>query len=220
MTHQEAAATLAAERYVLLEMSDADREAFEEHFFACDECAEDLRAAATMIVGARAGLVEAAPAGRVVTMPPASARYASWIRSPGLPWAAAAALACVVSYQAFWVVPSIRRDATMALVPIVLHPESRGREAAVVLRPDVKAVALAVQINEASQGAEVTYELAAVDGGRVASGRAAAPPPGMPLLLLLPTWTLVSEMHYILTVRDTASPARSLGEYRFAVSAQ
>ncbi len=222
MTHQEAVATLAAERYVLEEMAEADREAFEAHYFACPVCAEDLRAAAAMIRGARAGLADGADAARVATMPvrPLSGGYRSWATSAALPWAAAAALACIASYQALWVVPSLRRDAILALVPFVLHPESRGREATVVIHPGASAVTLAVQINEAPRGADVAYELAAADGRRIASGRAAAPPPGAPLLLLVPAWTLVREMHYILTVRDTASPARSLGEYRFSVSDQ
>ena len=222
MTHQEAVDTLAAERYVLEEMADAERDAFETHYFACPVCAEDLRAAAAMIRGARAGLADGAEPGRVVTMPvtPAFRGSRSWARSAALPWAAAAALACIASYQALWVVPSLRRDAIQALVPFVLHPESRGREATVVIPPGATTVTLAVQINEAPRDADVAYELAAVDGRRIASGRAAAPPPGAPLLLLVPAWTLVREMHYILTVRDTASTSSSLGEYRFSVSAQ
>ena len=35
MDHQQAIATHAAERYLLNELGDADRDAFEEHYFAC-----------------------------------------------------------------------------------------------------------------------------------------------------------------------------------------
>lgn len=222
MTHQEAAATLAAERYVLEEMTARDREAFEEHFFSCAVCAEDLRSTAAMLQGARAGMAGVEATTRVLAMPvkPVASRPGAWVRSAALPWAAAAALACIASYQAFWLVPALRDEAPMALVPTLLHPESRGREATVRVEPAARAVTLAVQINEPPRAGELAYELTDQGGRRVTSGRAAAPPPGMPLLLLLPAWTLAGEMHYILTVRDTASPPRSLGEYRFAVSKQ
>jgi hypothetical protein len=52
------------------------------------------------------------------------------------------------------------------------------------------------------------------------SGRAPAPAPGSPLLLLMPSWTLVGPMHYILSVHDGTGTGRLLGEYRFTVSAQ
>jgi len=43
MEHNEATETMAAERYLLGEMTTEDREAFEEHFFGCSACAADVR---------------------------------------------------------------------------------------------------------------------------------------------------------------------------------
>jgi len=40
MNHEEAISRLAAERYLLGEMKEEDRAAFEEHFLACAECFE------------------------------------------------------------------------------------------------------------------------------------------------------------------------------------
>ena len=54
----------------------------------------------------------------------------------------------------------------------------------------------------------------------IVSGRAPAPAPGSPLLLLMPSWTLVGPMHYILSIHDGGGTGRLLGEYRFTVSAQ
>jgi putative zinc finger protein len=48
MDHAEATETMAAERYVLNEMTPEDRDAFEEHFFGCPECAEAVRDDATI----------------------------------------------------------------------------------------------------------------------------------------------------------------------------
>lgn len=43
MEHAEATETMAAERYLLGEMTPEDRDAFEEHFFDCAECAREVR---------------------------------------------------------------------------------------------------------------------------------------------------------------------------------
>ena len=87
MTHQEALDTLASERYLLNEMSDHDRNAFEEHFFDCEVCADDLRVGAAMLQGARAGFAgTTATSGRV--FPIAAKRPVAkpvWSRSVVLP---------------------------------------------------------------------------------------------------------------------------------------
>ena len=38
-----ATATLAAERYILNELTAAEREAFEEHYFVCERCAQEVK---------------------------------------------------------------------------------------------------------------------------------------------------------------------------------
>ncbi|HXM45316.1 MAG TPA: zf-HC2 domain-containing protein [Bryobacteraceae bacterium] len=43
MEHDEATRSHAAERYVKRELSPAQRDAFEEHFFDCRKCADDVR---------------------------------------------------------------------------------------------------------------------------------------------------------------------------------
>ena len=211
MTHEQAIDTLAAERYLLDEMRPDERSAFEEHFFDCDTCADDMRSAAAMLQGAKAGFAgagESAPRGSFV-----------WYRSVAVPWAAAATLALIAGYQMFWLIPSLRRDAAVALVPVTLHPASRGAEAVVPVSRGARAVTLAVDGIE-SDSRTVRWTLSTPDGRVVTSGDAPPPPPGAPLLLSMPTWTLAGAMHYILAFRDAADPGRSLGEYRFAVSAQ
>ncbi len=43
MDHSEAVRLRAAERYVLQQLTAVEAEAFEEHFFSCPECAEEVR---------------------------------------------------------------------------------------------------------------------------------------------------------------------------------
>jgi len=44
MDHKQAVETMAVEKYLLDEFDSGNREAFEEHYFACHECAEELKA--------------------------------------------------------------------------------------------------------------------------------------------------------------------------------
>ena len=215
MTHQEAIDTLAAERYLLDEMPADERSAFEEHFFDCEACADDMRNAAAMLQGARSGFAGVPGGAQSV----ATRRRFAWYRSVALPWAAAAALALVAGYQAFWLIPSLRRDEAVALVPVTLHPASRGAEPVVPIARGARGATLAVDGIE-SDGRTVKWTLTASDGRIVTSGEAPTPPPGAPLLLFMPSWTLTGGMHYILAFREAPDPGRSLGEYRFAVSTQ
>lgn len=48
MEHSEAADTMASARYLLGEMTEEEREAFEEHFFGCSECAGEVRDGSAM----------------------------------------------------------------------------------------------------------------------------------------------------------------------------
>ena len=140
-----------------------------------------------------------------------------WYRSAALPWAMAATLAVVAGYQSLVLVPALRRGPGPAvLTPVTLRPESRGAEP-VVTPPAGGPVSFAIEITEPPQSGEITYELTDANGRRIVSGHAPAAVPGTPLLLMLPSWTLVGPMHYILSVHDAAPAGRSLGEYRFAV---
>jgi hypothetical protein len=221
VTHQEAVDTLASERYLLDDMPGQERLAFEDHFFSCEVCAGDLRSAAAMLEGAKSGFAARSAPARVLAMPGRheSIGRRSWYRSAALPWAAAATLACVTVYQSVRVGPALRSDASpTAIAPVALRPASRGAESVVILDPDARMVSVALDINDSPPGAALTYDLATAEGRPIASGRAAAPAPGTPLILLLPSSTLTAPMHYVLTVRDAAAPARLPDEYRFALT--
>ena len=73
MTHADAVRTLAAERYLLDEMPEIERFAFEEHFFACPDCADEVRTGSALQQAVKAGLLPEASRTRSVA-PIASAR--------------------------------------------------------------------------------------------------------------------------------------------------
>ena len=53
MTHDDAMKMMAAERYILGELEPSERDAFEEHFFDCTICADDVRDSTKFADGVR-----------------------------------------------------------------------------------------------------------------------------------------------------------------------
>ena len=225
MTHQESVKTLASERYLLEEMTELERHAFEDHFFDCADCAEDVRAGAYLREGARSGLVAANASSSVVAFPsrPASRRLPTFI-----PWAAAASLALVAGYQALLLnTGSGPRLEPQALAPVTLRPASRGADPIVVIDGDTP-VALAIDVNIGANNSanndrpagELSYDLRTIDGAgsssSIVSGRAPAPEAGAPLFLLVPGASLPAPGRYLLRVTDDTG--QTIGEYRFAAN--
>jgi hypothetical protein len=54
MDHREAQKSQAVERYILNEMSDDERDRFEEHYFDCRDCGADVLALESMMANGRA----------------------------------------------------------------------------------------------------------------------------------------------------------------------
>ena len=61
MDHKEAIRIHAVDRYLLGELTAVEREEFEEHFFSCGECSEDLHIGAILVDNSRAVLGEEFP---------------------------------------------------------------------------------------------------------------------------------------------------------------
>ena len=128
MTHKDAVDTTAVERYLLGEMSDTDRLMFEEHYFSCAECAEELRSAASMLEGARSGLAETSR-GNVRAFDSAAAKRQTMARYrlAALPWAVAATLAVAVGVP---IAPALGRPMRRAYCAVpgnAQAPEPRRR---------------------------------------------------------------------------------------------
>ena len=125
MTHEEAQRTSAVERYVLAEMASTERDTFEEHYFGCEICAEDLRVLTIFIENARAISLETPPQD-VISVPTKDTPRKSWfsllfpVWAPG---ALAAALAIAVMVET----ATIHQLREPRIGPVaVLHGESRG----------------------------------------------------------------------------------------------
>ena len=231
MEHEPAVRNLAVESYLLGEMSPGERESFEEHYFECSVCAEDLRAAAQFIEDAKdlmaaeasASAVPARPnAGAVKAPEPSGWNWLGWLR----PQAAAALLAVlvvVVSVETFSTIPGLRRQVNEFETPrtvksIVLRPVTRG-DASTVRTVAGEAVVLVFdppESPELASGTPLRFTVKSADGRTVFELPGETPNPGERITLSIPRLT-VPPGDYSLIVQSaapTGSP-RELGQYPF-----
>ncbi len=106
MNHAEAQATGALDRYLLKELSEADALRFEEHYFECAECAEEVRVSTAFLANLHAVLREPY-AVRAGDRQPSPLRRV-WM--PQLAMAAAILLAVAAGYQNLIQIPRLRQD--------------------------------------------------------------------------------------------------------------
>lgn len=120
MEHLQAIQLKAAERYVLGELPSDLRERYEEHFFSCVECAEELSLAAAFVENSRAAM------GSEPVMPPVRLPVSAAQRPAASGWLGAflrpsfavpvfAALLLLVTYQTFLVIPRLKTTATQSV---------------------------------------------------------------------------------------------------------
>jgi hypothetical protein len=60
MTHEQAVEDKAVERFILREMTEAEEDEFIEHYFGCEECAEQVQAGAVFAENTKAVALEGA----------------------------------------------------------------------------------------------------------------------------------------------------------------
>jgi hypothetical protein len=109
MDHETAVQLKATERYFLGELTGADREGFEEHFFMCPECAEDVRALTVFAANAKAVFrEEAAPP----AIPAFLSTKAFWLSA-----ALNVALLAALGYVGLKFAPQVKQELAEARAP-------------------------------------------------------------------------------------------------------
>jgi hypothetical protein len=129
MEHAQAIQLKAAERYVLGELPSDLREQYEEHFFSCVECAEELNLAAAFVENSRAA-VGSEPVLPPVRLPvaatrrPASSGWLGAFLRPGFAVPAFAALLLLVAYQTVSVIPRLKGTVTQSVATLGSAPQA------------------------------------------------------------------------------------------------
>jgi len=220
MDHAEAIAKGAVERYQLGELSGKEIDEFETHFFECAHCADDLRAAAIFEENAKAVFLENSRSVAGAGEPRAKyeqARISWWALFWKNPWSAvpavaAAALLCMVVYQARILKQTL---APQAMASYVLPSLSRGDDRVLEVPKNDKFYAL--YMDPAWQGSYPEYLCTVQDekGSTWSTARIAAPPPGKPIQILMSRSQLPSGRYTVIVRHPAANgqPESELAQY-------
>jgi hypothetical protein len=217
MEHKEAIRIHAVDRYLLGELTAVEREDFEEHFFSCGECSEDLHMGAILVDNSRVVLREEFP-DPVPASPgvPPRPGWRSWW-SP-VPLAAAIALLAVVGYQNLKVIPEYRRLAedAGASVPqqFALRPAVRGAVQVVALSKGVRFFEIGAQEVEPAAGGYNCEILN--DRGKTVFRRHAPPIAAGEKLNVLLDARRMAPGQYVLVVGRSSDNAE-IGRYPFTI---
>lgn len=114
MDHKEAVRLHAAEKYVLGEFPQPQRDEFEEHCFDCPECAEDLKATVAFMESARQVARESSREAFIAEkQTPATGGWFAWLR-PAFAVPALVALALFIGYQNGITIPQLKQASAVS----------------------------------------------------------------------------------------------------------
>jgi hypothetical protein len=175
MNHEVANKTQAVERYLLGEMPLEERDAFEEHFFVCRECADSVRAGSVLTRDFRRVLGEG--------VPPRKSVWSSWLQWPVLvPACAAMLLAAVVGYQNLAVLPGLRAPRAMSSV-LVLDGQTRSGLPRLAVGEPLR---FQMALDGQTTAGPLRAELDGASGQTIAAGPVPAPEARQPLDVYFP----------------------------------
>lgn len=175
MDHEVASKTQAVERYLLGEMPPEERDAFEDHYFSCMVCAEEVRTASSLTGDIRRVLRQGVPeTGR--------SRF-SWLRLPVLvPTCAAVLLAVLAGYQNTVVLPGLKAPREIGAA-VILDGQTRSG------LPKVRAGAplrFQMALEPTTAAGRLAVELEGAEGHKIETGEIPAPPANQPLDVYFP----------------------------------
>lgn len=229
MDHVDAQHLHAAERYLLGELSPAQSDEFELHFFSCPECAEDLKVAVMLAENGKALAADlinpaedlVAESGKKKSVQRRWAWAVGWLRF-GAPAFAALLLCAVTVYQNTVTIPHLRDEAAAASsldapVSYALRAASRGPEAEVVAGRSTRDILLRFDPTWDRQAGSLECELTGPKGTAPLRVREPAPDPGRDIYLVVPTQSAPAG-HWTLTVRDGDPDGGALlAQYSFQI---
>jgi hypothetical protein len=204
MDHGEALQMMAAERYLLDELTPEERDAFEQHMFSCHECSLDIRAGAAFINEAKVQLpgmdspLSSKPAAGSPAKPQGRKRW-SFLWQPAFVMPAFAVMLAVIAYQNFSTFPALRRAESEPKVAFTnpLHVGTRGA-AHMPVQAD-RAGGLALALDLPSTYSAYQFDLYGAGGKRFWTHTLSAGSDTGIVLLLIPPSALRTDS-FILTI--------------------
>ena len=158
MEHEEAIKNLAAERYLLGELTESEREAYEEHLFSCADCFEQVKAG-TEFVGEIRRIGAEEPVA-VVAQPRWPQLFHSMLRPAPVFAFAACMLAGTSLYQNMVTIQMLKAPQP-ELRYMVMEP-NRGNS--VVKAPRTSRIRLAMEFGHTKEFASYEAQIQTADG--------------------------------------------------------
>jgi len=233
MDHADATLTGAAERYVLGEMEEQERERYEAHFFGCAACADEVRAAARFVENARPLLHAAPTPARGVDRSSAAAASSSWWTSllasfRPLPLGAAAAgllLVSLIGYQMLILVPSLRQQLREAeglqTAPSYFLSIARGAAPVITVSANERVVSLTLSRTFDRAFPFYRFDVQDASGRSIMSDTLRARTAGDELQILLPLRGLPAGSYVIVVAglesESSRTPASDFARYPFTL---
>jgi hypothetical protein len=166
MDHGEAIRLMAAEKYLLGELTPESREQFEEHFFDCQECALEVRAGDAFVEHSKVVLSEPIAASSRTSVPvPAMPGWFAWLR-PAFVVPVLAALLAVMVYQNLVTYPQLKQAAASPqILPWAsINVSTRGTSTTQISPRVGEGFHLLVNIPPESRYTSYTFDLSSPSG--------------------------------------------------------
>lgn len=229
MNHDEAIRLKAAEKYLLGELSAELRDQYEDHYFGCAECAQDVRTGAVFIDNARDVLIP--PSVTELGAKQQPARTGAWwatLLRPAFAVPALALLLLVAGYQNAVTIPHLKTAAsqseTAQTLPSfsLISENSRGGAPLAISVPAGKPFSFFVDIPPNRGYSSYVCEFQTESGAPELSLNVSADEAKRTVQLLIPAGRLASGKH-VLVVRGLDSQAKpdadkiSVASYPFSL---
>lgn len=226
MDHSEAIESNSAEKYLLGELSAEARDEFEEHFFGCAECANDVRAGASLIDNARSVLGKDSSVGEapIPAVSPQRFVWSNWFKPA---WGFAPALAmllAILAYQNLVTIPSLKHLAqpqTLASYSLVTAG-SRGADSTSILAPKDRPFGLYVDIPANTAYSYYTVGVQTASGDRPIHVQVSAEQAKETVQILIPAGALKAGNAELTIEGHTTKdePTTRVAQYPFVVQYQ
>jgi hypothetical protein len=240
MLHTQIENDELVERYVRNRLTPEDRQAFEEHYFACDECFAKVQVMERFVAGVRDAAERGALADAAAEASRRAPAWALWAFAGSS--AAAIALAAVVAWALLVRIPSLQRNAQVAMaetqsqqqvralqtsvaagpgvqanVPLVMLEATRGEEAATAVLPaDSRQLIVWVEIGP-TRYRTYRMEVDAPSGKRVIALDGLSRGPYGALAASIPTAALQAGIFRVRLIGQAPPPASLVSEYRLQI---
>ncbi len=223
MDHQISTRTQATERYLLGELEPLEREEFEEHFFDCAECAENVRTGFLFAESAKAVFREEACRAVEPLYPAKRRKWLIFMRLPRLAVIAAGlSIVAFSSYQNVMQIPALytrlsQLQRPQVVASVELKPASRSPVPSIVIPKGAQFFQFSMPVNVVAPAEKYQCDLHSESGRFTATIPVSGLVADSQLTLLIPTDSVSTGYYEVVLEGLTNGVVTKLDHFRFSV---